>query len=64
MAKALYGHLSSADARLLADVIRLRERVAELERENAALRDGLLTLPDDERFTHAVNVPVPERVLA
>ena len=64
MAKALYGHLTAPDLRLLAEVVRLRERVARLEAENAALRDGLLTLPDDERFTTTLNLPEPEPALA
>ena len=31
MAKALYGHMAVADQRLLAEVVRLRARVRELE---------------------------------
>ena len=37
MAKAIYGHLG-ADARLAAEVARLRLRVRELQDENAQLR--------------------------
>lgn len=31
MAKALYGHLTGSDTRLVAEVARLRRRVADLE---------------------------------
>jgi hypothetical protein len=47
MAKALYGHLSGPDPRLLAEVARLRALVVRLEAENAALRSELGGLPTD-----------------
>jgi len=47
MAKALYGHLSGPDPRMLAEVARLRALVARLEAENAALRSELGGLPTD-----------------
>ena len=48
MAKALYGHLArpAIEARLLAEVAMLRERVVDLEAENARLRSAF-TAPDD-----------------
>lgn len=39
MAKALYGHMAIADGRLVAEVRRLRGRVADLEAEVARLRE-------------------------
>jgi hypothetical protein len=38
MARALYGHMATVDARLTAEVRRLRGRVADLEAEVARLR--------------------------
>ena len=42
MSKALFGHLGGPDPRLLAEVGRLRARVAELEAENESLRAQVL----------------------
>lgn len=39
MAKAIYGHIG-ADAALAAEVVRLRARVRELEKELSALADA------------------------
>lgn len=48
MAKALYGHLvrPPADLRLHEEIARLRERVRELEAQNAELRAAFIA-PDD-----------------
>ncbi len=48
MAKAIYGHLAhpAIEARMLAEITRLRSRVADLEAENARLRQAF-TAPDD-----------------
>ncbi|MDP9435859.1 MAG: hypothetical protein M3P93_11985 [Actinomycetota bacterium] len=50
MAKALYGHVGIGnDVRMAAEVRRLRARVAELEREVAALRAAqTLSVTDDD----------------
>ena len=50
MAKALYGHVGIGnDVRMAAEVRRLRSRVAELERELAALRAAhTLSVTDDD----------------
>lgn len=48
MAKAIYGHRArpAIEAALLAEITRLRTRVADLEAENAHLRQAF-TAPDD-----------------
>ena len=50
MAKALYGHVGIGnDVRMAAEIRRLRSRVAELERELAALRSAHdLSVTDDD----------------
>lgn len=59
MAKALYGHMSAADRRLVAEVAMLRRRVADLEAlvERLELERSLdLTLEsalDDDLLTSA-----------
>jgi hypothetical protein len=51
MAKALYGHLArpAVDARLLAEIERLRRRIRDLEIDNARLREAAdpVSAPDD-----------------
>ena len=42
MSKALFGHLGGPDPRMLAEVARLRARVAQLQAENDELRARLL----------------------
>ncbi len=51
MAKALFGHLGAPhDLRLLAEVRRLRGRVAELEAELVELRGSVSVTDDDLRL--------------
>ena len=60
MAKALYGHLTAPDPRLAAEIARLRLRVAELEAENAALRDAASVHSlDDDALSHALGLDTP-----
>jgi len=59
MAKALFGHLTAVDPRLVAEIARLRSRVAELEAENSALRAaGLLSL-DGDALSEALGLETP-----
>jgi ABC-type phosphate transport system auxiliary subunit len=50
MSKALYGHLGASDAALVAEVARLRRRVAELEEQLAGLEAEahVVTLRDSD----------------
>ena len=64
MAKALYGHLSGTDARVLAEVARLRARVRRLESENADLRSALVSLSIDRALEAAVAAEPAQPALA
>lgn len=48
MAKALFGHVGGAEARLAAEVTRLRARIRELEHEVSRLRADEIRLDDLE----------------
>jgi hypothetical protein len=59
MAKALYGHLSAADPRLIAEIGRLRARVSELESlvEHLEVERQMLTITlEPGRDAHLVHV--------
>jgi len=64
MAKALYGHLSGRDARVLAEVARLRSRVRLLEAENADLRSELVSQSIDRALGVAVAAEPAQSALA
>ncbi len=55
MAKAIYGH-TGADARLAAEISRLRARVRDLEAEVERLRE-VAVLPEDEWVAQDWTVP-------
>jgi hypothetical protein len=57
MAKAIYGHLAQSDPRLLAEVTRLRRRVAELEELVTAYE---AMVPSDLAGLEQVDVSVRE----
>jgi uncharacterized small protein (DUF1192 family) len=62
MAKALFGHLATADARHLAELATLRRRITDLEAEVAELRAGLAER-DAAQALHAVDLDVELRAL-
>ena len=62
MAKALYGHLArpAIEAQLIAEIARLRARVAHLEAENARLESALATALDPSALDPAALVTAPD----
>lgn len=57
MSKAIYGHLGSSDALLVAEVTRLRRRVRELEEQLATYES---MVPSDLADLERVDVTVRE----
>jgi hypothetical protein len=57
MSKAIYGHLGSSDALLVAEVARLRRRVRELEEQLAAYE---AMVPSDLAGLEQVDVTLRE----